>query len=272
MVYGVSLTTYTALDLFRRGSVSEEISTEQAKQVVNLLWRHELPPQPARRGPKQTVTVDAVVAAAIALADREGYSSVSIRSVATELGLRPMSLYTYVPSKDALTILMVDAVADEDATPIPGRLAPRERMVAIARQVRAELIAHPWLLEVPPWRLVLGPGRMRRYELQLAAIEGIGLSDVAMDRVIAVLSEFATGNARVAVAAADAARHTSDAQWWGVHGPLFAAVMPPSLFPLSSRVGATVGELYQAPADPDGAFEYGLTKLLDGISRELSAD
>jgi AcrR family transcriptional regulator len=252
--------------------LSDEATAEQAKRVVNLLWRHELPPRPARRGPKQTVSLDAVVAAAIALADRDGYSSVSIRAVAAELGLRPMSLYTYIPSKDALTILMVDAVADEDVTPISAELSPRERMEAIARQVRAELIAHPWLLEVPPWRLVLGPGRMRRYEQQLAAIEGIGLSDVAMDRAIAVLSEFATGNARVAVAAIDASRQISDAQWWEVYGPLFSAVMPPNLFPLSSRVGSTVGELYQAPADPDGAFEYGLARLLDGIEREVTAD
>ncbi|MCA1007058.1 TetR/AcrR family transcriptional regulator [Rhodococcus hoagii] len=250
--------------------MAEEISADQAKQVVDLLWRHELPSHPVRRGPKQTVSVDAVVAAAIVLADREGYASVSIRAVAAELGLRPMSLYTYIPSKDALAVLMVDAVADEDTILISGELGPRERMAAIARQVRAELIAHPWLLEVPPWRHVLGPGRMRRFEQHLAAIEGIGLSDLAMDRVIAVLSEFATGNARVAVAALDATRQLSDAEWWQVYGPLLAAAMPPSLFPLSARVGSAVGELYQAPADPDGAFEYGLTKLLDGIMREVS--
>ncbi|MEU7629284.1 TetR/AcrR family transcriptional regulator [Nocardia sp. NPDC049220] len=236
---------------------------------MNLLWRHELPPRPAGRGPKQAVSLDAVVAAAVALADRDGYAKVSIRTVAAELGLRPMSLYTYVPSKDALTVLMVDQVAGEDA-PIPADLSPRTRMAAIAHQVRAELVAHPWLLEVSPWRLVLGPGRMRRYERQLGAIEGIGLSDLSMDRVIAVLSEFATGNARMAAAAARDTRRMSDARWWEVHGPVLAEVMPSTMFPLSSRVGATVGELYQAPADPDGAFEYGLARLLDGILREVA--
>ncbi|WP_305095235.1 TetR/AcrR family transcriptional regulator [Prescottella sp. R16] len=231
-----------------------------------LLWRRELPPQTVRRGPKQTVSVDAVVAAGITLADREGYAGVSVRAVAAELGLRPMSLYTYVPSKDALTLLMVDAVTDEDTTPIPATLAPRDRMATIARRIRAELLAHPWLLEVPPWRHVLGPGSMRRYERHLAAIDGIGLSDVEMDRVLAVLTEFATGNARVAVAARDAARHTSDTRWWETYGPLLDTVVPADRFPVSSRVGATVGELYQAPADPDGTFEYGLARLLDGIA------
>ncbi|MEU7766098.1 TetR/AcrR family transcriptional regulator [Nocardia sp. NPDC049190] len=236
---------------------------------MNLLWRHELPPRPAGRGPKQTVSLDAVVAAAVALADRDGYAKVSIRTVAAELGLRPMSLYTYVPSKDALTVLMVDQVAAEDA-PIPADLPARARMAAIACQVHAELLAHPWLLEVSPWRLVLGPGRMRRYERQLGAIEGIGLSDLSMDRVIAVLSEFATGNARMALAAVRDTQRMSDARWWEVHGPVLAEVMPSNVFPLSSRVGAAVGELYQAPADPDGAFEYGLARLLDGILREVA--
>ncbi|WP_174186809.1 TetR/AcrR family transcriptional regulator [Nocardia barduliensis] len=244
--------------------MSEELGLDQARQLMSLLWRHERPPRPRGRGPKQTVSVDAVVAAAVALADREGYEKVSIRAVAAELGLRPMSLYTYVPSKDALAVLMVDAVADEDAA-IPGGLPPRARLAAVARQVREELLAHPWLLEVSPWRLVLGPGRMRRYERQLAAIEGLGLPDVVMDRVIAVLSEFATGNARMAIAAARETGQMSDARWWEVHGPLLTELMSPSRFPLSARVGAAVGELYQAPADPEGAFEYGLARLLDGI-------
>ncbi|WP_442943370.1 TetR/AcrR family transcriptional regulator C-terminal domain-containing protein [Nocardia sp. NBC_00565] len=243
----------------------------QAEQLMSLLWRHAVPPRSGGRGPKQTVSVDAVIAAAVVIADRDGYEKVSMRAVAGELGLRPMSLYTYVPSKEALTVLMVDAVAQQDAL-IPAGLPVRDRMAAIAGQVRAELIAHPWLLEVPPWRLVLGPGRMRRYERQLAAIEGIGLSDLAMDRVIAVLSEFATGNARMAIAGIRSATELTDAQWWEQHGPLLTEVMSVEEFPLASRVGAVVGERYQAPSDPDGAFVFGLAKLLDGILADLRAE
>lgn len=106
---------------------------------------------------------------------------------------------------------------------------------------------------------------MRRYERQLAAIDGIGLGDLAMDRAIAVLTDFATGNARLAVAAAGAAAQLSDAQWWEVNGPLLARVMPADEFPLAGRVGTAVGEHYQAPADPDGAFDYGVATLVDGL-------
>ncbi|NEW39428.1 TetR/AcrR family transcriptional regulator [Nocardia cyriacigeorgica] len=243
---------------------ASEEPADQARALLALLWRRELPPRPSGRGPKQTVSVDEVVQTAITLADRDGLAKLSVRAVAGELGLRPMSLYTYVPSMRALTALMVDAVAAADA-PLPTDAPPRTRMAAIARQVRAEVIAHPWLLEVSPWRVVLGPGRMRRYERQLAALDGIGLTDVEMDRAIAVLTEFATGNARMAVAAAREAAEMSDASWWEVHGPLLTQVMSAQAFPLASRVGAAVGDLYQAPADPDGAFEFGLAAMLDGI-------
>ncbi len=239
-------------------------SIAQATQILELLWRHALPSKPGARGPKPGLTVDDVVSAGIALADRDGLDKLTIRAVAAELGLRAMSLYTYVPSKDALIVLMVDAVAAAD-TPISADLPVRDRMIAIATQIRAELIEHPWLLEVSPWRQVLGPGRMRRYERQLAAIDGIGLGDLAMDRAIAVLTDFATGNARLAVAAAGAAAQLSDAQWWEVNGPLLARVMPADEFPLAGRVGTAVGEHYQAPADPDGAFDYGVATLVDGL-------
>ncbi|PXX54036.1 TetR family transcriptional regulator [Nocardia tenerifensis] len=248
----------------------DESGDEQARQLVSLLWRHELPPRPGGRGPKPAVSVDAVVKAAVALADRDGYAKVSIRAVAAELGLRPMSLYTYVPSKAALTALMVDAVADEDA-PIDQALPVRERLAAIARQARAELIAHPWLLEVSPWRQVIGPAQMRRYERQLAAVDGIGLSDIEMDRVIAVVSELATGNARVVVGALRDGEAMTEEQWWAAHGPMLAQVMASSSFPVAIRVGTAVGELYRAPGDPEGAFEYGLDRLLDGVLGDWKA-
>lgn len=235
-----------------------------ARNLLELLWRHSLPPRTGGRGPRQTVSVDDVVTAAIGLADREGYEKVSIRAVAAELGLRPMSLYTYVPSKEALTVLMVDAVAAADA-PLPTDAPARERLAAVARQVRDEYLAHPWLFEVPSWRMVLGPGRTRRYEQQLSAVDGIGLDDPGMDRVISVLTQFATGNARTALAAARSTREQSDADWWETYGPLLTEVMPAAEYPLSTRVGAAVGELYQAPGDPAGDFEYGLARLIEAI-------
>ena len=62
---------------------------------------------------------EAIVSAAVAIADREGLAAVSIRRVAAELGIRPMSIYTHVASKDDLVDLMLDQVIAEALVPEP---------------------------------------------------------------------------------------------------------------------------------------------------------
>src|SRR6476469_3712803 len=60
-------------------------------------------------GTRQGLTVDEVVASATALADAEGLDAVTMRRVAGQLGVVPMTLYTYVPGKAELLDLMLDA-------------------------------------------------------------------------------------------------------------------------------------------------------------------
>ena len=63
------------------------------------------------------LTRAAIVAAAVAIADRDGLPAVSIRRVAGELGIRPMSIYTHVASKDDLVNLMLDEVDGRGTAP-----------------------------------------------------------------------------------------------------------------------------------------------------------
>ncbi|GAC69905.1 TetR/AcrR family transcriptional regulator C-terminal domain-containing protein [Gordonia soli] len=254
----------------------DRTSDDDLRRIVRLLWRHTIvdddhgPGARGRRGPRPRVSVDEVVAAAIAIADRDGLSKVSIRGVADDLGLGPMSLYTYVPSKDALTALMVDEVAAED-DPIDMSAPLRDRMAAIAHQFRDEAVRHPWLLDVAMWRPSIGPHLSARYERHLAAVDGVGLDDLDMDSVVAVLQAFATGNARVRIEAerTRAASGTTDLEWWEAVAPILGEVMPADAFPLGNRVGSAVGERFQAPGDADVAFEFGLERLLDGIERQM---
>ena len=62
--------------------------------------------RPGPRGPKPALTVEAIVDAAIELADSGGLEAVSMASVAKRLGFTTMSLYRYVTSKDELLQLM----------------------------------------------------------------------------------------------------------------------------------------------------------------------
>jgi AcrR family transcriptional regulator len=82
---------------------------------------------------RTALTREAIVRAAILLADAEGLDAVSIRRVASELQARAMSLYTYIERKEDLFDLMADEVAAEVL--VPGELPRdwREATVVIAR-------------------------------------------------------------------------------------------------------------------------------------------
>ena len=63
------------------------------------------------RGPDPALDLQAIADAAVALADSGGLDAVSMRHVAAALGCGTMSLYNYVPRKEDLYELMVDAVS-----------------------------------------------------------------------------------------------------------------------------------------------------------------
>jgi len=93
-----------------------------AHRILPLLWRRVRPVgqdhPPLGRRPR--LTLDAVVSAAIAMADVDGLAGVSMNRVAAALGVGAMTLYTYVKSKAALIDLMVDEVDHQS----PGRAHP----------------------------------------------------------------------------------------------------------------------------------------------------
>ena len=69
---------------------------------------------PARRasdrGRLGRLTRERVLAAALALVDREGLSALSMRRLGTELGVEAMALYRYASSKDSLLDGLVEAL------------------------------------------------------------------------------------------------------------------------------------------------------------------
>src|SRR4051794_33014638 len=100
---------------------------------------------------------EAIVAAAIAIADEEGLEAVSIRRIATRLETRPMSLYSHIETKGELIDLMMDEVIGE--TLLPGELPEdwREALRQIAHAMRAAARAHPWSIAPALRRRPLGP-------------------------------------------------------------------------------------------------------------------
>lgn len=241
--------------------------------TLPLLWRHVLPAtdEPPRRGRRPKVSVDDVVNAAIELADRDGLAALSMRTLAEQLGVGAMTLYSYVASRDDLVVLMFDEVLGRTELPPHGGDL-RARLTRVAEVQLADWRAHPWLLDVVGVRPWLGPNVADRYEWQLSAVEGVGLDDVEMDQAVTLVVGFATNIARAEHAVRQAERQSgmTDLEWWEDNAEELGRVMAARDYPIAGRVGSAAGEAYQAGTDPRRELEFGLARILDGIEAHLS--
>ena len=175
-----------------------------------------------------------------------------MRAVAERLGVSAMTLYTYVPGKAELLDLMLDALW----LAMPRETGPTVRSVADAN--RALYAAHPWAARVTTARPPLGPGLLAKYEHELGALDGLGLSDVDMDAALTLVLGFVQG-----IAAQEPAT-TPDAEWWETAGPLLAEVVDPERYPLASRVGTAAGEAQGGAYDAERAYR-SVRSLLEGL-------
>ena len=247
-------------------SHAEPDGHDRARSLARL-WGVADPDAPPRRGPKPKHSVDAVVAAAIALADAEGLEALSMRRVAEMLRLSPMSLYTYVPSKGELLDLMLDHVVGEIEEPKSDAGDWRAQVTQLARQRWAMSQRHPWLMQAAMRRPPLGPNMLAKAEAALRAVDGLGLSETEMDQVTALIADYVRGAVRGALDAAEIERESgmTDEQWWSQQGPLLVGLIEPSRYLTTVRIG----EAYKAgripKPDRQRNFEFGLQRVLDGI-------
>lgn len=238
------------------------MATERSDPARSLavLWRTSTP------APRKGLGLDRIVTAAVELADAEGLAALSMRRVADKLGVGAMSLYTYVPGKAELVDVMVDAVSGETARDdVPGGW--RARLAHVARENWALCLRHPWLLDVAGNRAVLGPNVAAKYDHELRAVDGIGLTDVEMDAVLTLVLGHVHAAVRLAVESARLEQRTglTDEQWWAAAAPVLASVFDPARFPVAARVGAAAGEAHGAAYSGEHAFEFGLERVLDGV-------
>ncbi len=216
----------------------ESSGTGDPARTLQLLWRE--PNRVAQRGPKQGLTVDRVVRTAIELADAEGLAAVTMRRVAEALGVAPMTLYTYVPGKAELLDLMLDTVYAEMSRANLARKSWRRRVQTVAMENRDLFNRHPWAAAVSTSRPPLGPGLIGKYEYELGAFAGLGLTDVEMDAALTFVLDFVQAAARATAEAQTVQRTTdlTDEQWWAAHAPLLggsstrpATRLPPAWAP-----------------------------------------
>ncbi|MFI6576770.1 TetR/AcrR family transcriptional regulator [Nocardiopsis sp. NPDC050513] len=243
------------------------MSTQYSKsgdpaRSLALLWRTT---EPTSRRRTPDLSVDRIVAAATDMTDAEGIGALSMRRVAERLGVGTMSLYTYVPGKGELVDLMLDsAYAGMYPDGLPGHW--RDGLRAVAHANRRLYLDHPWMLQVTSARL-LGPGLIAKYEVELSAVDGIGLTDVEMDSTVSLVTGYVEGTVRRTVEVTRLERESglTDGQWWAVHGPLLGNLVDEERFPLASRVGSAAGQEHRSAYAPEHEFVFGLERVLDGI-------
>jgi AcrR family transcriptional regulator len=224
--------------------------------TMALLWGTRAAPT---RGRKPGMTIERIVAAAIAIADADGLEALSMRRVADALGVGTMSLYRYVPGKAELLELMLDTAIGEDGPPEPDPAGWRAGLAAFARRSLAGYRRHPWLLEASVSRGLMGPNQTAVLDALLRTITGIGLTNGQMMAVVGLVVGYVQGRARQLADTVRAEQRSgvSDEQFW--HG--FAPLLDEHV----DRFPALAAVWRDEELTWEDEFEFGLDRVLDGI-------
>lgn len=240
---------------------------------LDLLWGRR---ERGRRGPKPELSVDAIVAAAVRVADAEGLDAVSMARVAKEVGFTTMSLYRHVASKDELLQLMWNASAQGAESLVLDGDGWRERLRRWTLIQREVMDRHPWITQMPMATPPLAPNSLTFVERGLETLDGTGLPDADKIRVIGLLSSYALSEGRMAH---DAARAAAAAQAAAAAGDMPAAapatfeellrqLVDEKSYPILHRLAwsAAIGD---APSGMDEAaeFRFGVECILDGVEK-----
>ena len=233
------------------------------RRILELLWGRA--PRPSR-GPRQALTVERIVSAAAAIADTDGLEALSMRRLATRLGVGVASLYTYVPGKDELLALMLDHAISQDVLPhtLPGTW--RDKVAAWARRDWTDYTSHPWTIQLVTTRQLAGPGALGWLESALRVFDGTGLSGSEATAAVQSVDAFVRGQAQAAVSEAATQRPDGPdgTSWRGVEEDFLGRHVDFGAYP------ALVDALAGGPLpDPRETFEFGLRALLDGIQARI---
>jgi AcrR family transcriptional regulator len=213
------------------------------------------------RGPKRGLSLEAIVAAGIAVAAADGIEAVSMKRVALELGVGTMSLYRYVVSKDELLTLMVDTALGPPPEPAPGGW--REGLTQWALGVRDAYRLHPWCLKVPITAPPLGPNNVAWMETALAAMGNTPLTEPQKLSTLMLLSGFVrNASTLTADLAAGAAERPANM----TYGRILSKLIDPARFPAVHQAIAG-GSLDDEDEDFEFDFQFGLERILDGVER-----
>ena len=195
---------------------------------------------------------EVILRAALCLVDAEGLDALTMRRLATELGVATMSLYGHVPTKDDLLLGVVNMVTGEIALPDPDT-PPWEALRMVTREFRRVALGHPNLVPLIVRRPPTGPAGLLTLEAALDAVRRAGLDPAMTAKAYRLTASFAIGF--VSLECGGFFKPVDVAA-----GDLFAPI-DVSAVPRVAEVGP-----YLADWDADEEFERGMDALIGVVS------
>jgi AcrR family transcriptional regulator len=212
--------------------------------------------------PRLPLTRERVLATAVALADRGGIGSLSMRKLAQELGVEAMSLYHHVANKDDILDGLVDVVFSEIDLP-SGEEGWRAAMRRRAISAREALRRHPWATGLMESRPTPGAANLRHHDAVLGVLRGAGFSVELAAHAYSLLDSYIYG---FALQEASLPFHTPEEA--AEVAQAIMAEFPASEYPHLTEIA--VDHVLQPGYDYGNEYLFGLDLILDGLERALA--
>jgi AcrR family transcriptional regulator len=203
-----------------------------------------------------------VLLGAVAVADAGGIASLTIRSLAAELGVKPMSVYYHVANKDEILDAIVDLVFSEIELPaLDGdwQVEMRRR----AGSAREALRRHPWAIGLMASRIRPGPATLKHHDAVIGSLRGAGFSVEMTAHAYALIDAYVYGFA------------LSEASL-PIRGPETVSEVAEQMMARYSAdeyphlVEFAVEHIMKPGYDFGAEFDFGLRLVLDGLARSLT--
>ncbi|MBP2326263.1 AcrR family transcriptional regulator [Kibdelosporangium banguiense] len=208
--------------------------------------------------PRETLTKDQIVQAAIELLDAEGLDGLSMRQLGNRLNSAATAVYWHVKNKDNLVVLAADAVWSEVS--LAELNDWRTAATTMAHDLYAMILRHPWLVPAMSTHILYGPGKARHDDHLLAVFETAGFTGRAVTEAVNVVFTFVLGTALGASAEIASRRRTP--------------TLDDTLIAEITQIAAQFPRLNAHSQgwdsqDPRDALDSGLTTILDGLQTRL---
>ena len=222
-----------------------------------------LQPADGTREERLPLSRERVLLGAVAVADAGGIAGLTIRSLAQELGVKPMAVYHYVANKSEILDGIVDVVfAEIDRPPRDGDWQNEIRQGAAS--ARGALRRHPWALGLLESRETPGPATLRHHDTMIGTLRAAGFSVEATAHAYALIDSYVYGFAlQEAALPFDGPETVAD-----VAEPMMGD-FDEGEYP--HLVEMATGFILQPGYDFGDEFEIGLNVILDALTTSLPA-